>query len=922
MSAPRDERDGPHPARRAFHLAHRGGIARDVDEELRFHIEGRIEELVARGMTREEAAVEARRRFGDMDGYRRQTSDIDARIMHTRSRLELLAAFRRETRRAARALLRTPSFTAIALVTLALGVAATTAIWTVLEAVVIRPLPYAQPEALVSIAHPTDVPGSGPSTWGLSAAGYFHYREHGRLLDDLGVYATGHTTVVADDRAERARSGAVSASLLDVLRARPALGRLIQPADDRPGATPVAVLGHHFWRTRFGGDPSIVGRTIETSEGRIEVIGVAEPGFDLPRPSVFESGNDLAGFRVDLWLPLQLDPGARAVNSHFLSAIGRLKPGATSDALRRELQAETDRFPELFPSAYDRGFIDEYHFRLGVESLRDAVIGERMARTLWVVFAAVGLVLLIACANVANLFLVRMEARRREAAIRTALGADRAQMAMHYLSESMLLSVAAGALGLVLSVVLVRSLVAIAPADLPRLHEVAIGWTSVAFATVLASLTGIVFGVVPLARRALDVATLREGGRGLSPSPRQAAVRNTLVVAQVALALVLLASAGLMARSLAGLHDVKPGLDARGVLTFGIAVPASKYGDAQAVAAFHRDLQARLAALPGVTGVGAATGLPLRDLEGCSVLFREGQPYGADEEAPCVSSPRVTPGFLASLGIPVEGRAPEWRDLDAGTGAVVVTRALADRLWPGEDPIGRGVSNSGPGHDASRYYRVVGVVPELRVRRLEDGPSEVVFYPAMSLPKAWIPGSLHDATYTVRATLADPASLMPGVRRILTELDPAVPITGVTTMEQVVERSMARTSFVMLLLGVAAAIALVLSAVGIYGVISYVVGQRRGEIGVRIALGARVPQVAGMVVRQSLSLAMVGVVLGLAGAMAATRVLASLLYDVSPTDPLTLALVALSLLAVAAIASFAPARRAAGVDPVVALRSE
>jgi predicted permease len=418
------------------------------------------------------------------------------------------------------------------------------------------------------------------------------------------------------------------------------------------------------------------------------------------------------------------------------------------------------------------------------------------------------------------------------------------------------------------------------------------------------------------------VTTLRVGGRGLSPSPRQAAVRGALVVAQVALALVLLASAGLMARSLAGLRDVKPGLDARGVLTFDVAVPGSKYQGAQAVAAFHRDFQARLAALPGVTAVGAANGLPLRDMEVCAVVYREARPYAREEEAPCVLVPKVIPGFFASLGITVEGRAHEWTDLDAGAGVAVVTRALADRLWPGEDPIGKGINSNGPGTDAARNYRVVGVVPELRATQLERGPSEVVFYPAVNIPRSWIVGSLNDATYTVRTTLADPAQLTPSVRRILTELDPTVPITGVATMEQVVEHSMARTSFVMLLLGVAAVIALVLSAVGIYGVISYLVGQRRSEIGVRIALGARVSQVAGMVVRQSLVLAVAGVALGLVGAMAATRVLGSLLYDVSPTDPLTLALVALSLLTIAALASFAPARRAARVDPVVALKAE
>jgi predicted permease len=340
-------------------------------------------------------------------------------------------------------------------------------------------------------------------------------------------------------------------------------------------------------------------------------------------------------------------------------------------------------------------------------------------------------------------------------------------------------------------------------------------------------------------------------------------------------------------------------------------------------AAFHRELQSRLATLPGVRAVGATTGLPLRDMGvGCAVVFREGRPYAPDEEAPCVYVPRVTPGYFAALGIPVQGRVPEWRDLDAGTGAVVVTRALADRLWPGEDPIGKGMNSGGSGPGEAGHYRVVGVVPALRAAGLDKAPAEVVFYPVVRIPGTWLWGPVTGPTYVVRTALDDPTTITGAVRRAVTELDPQVPIANVTTMEQVVSRSMSRVSFIMLLLGVASAIAMLLSAVGIYGVISYLVGQRRGEIGVRIALGATTSRVAGMIVGQSLRLALAGIAIGLVGALAGTRILRSLLFEVSPTDPAVLLAVAALLVALAALASFAPARRAARVDPVEALRGD
>jgi predicted permease len=908
--------------RRAFRLPFsRSRIDRMVDAELRFHLEGRIEELIARGMTPEEAEAEARRRFGDYQLYRRQARSIDAQTVRERSRLELIDALRQELRHSARALLRAPAYSLIAIVTLSLGIGATTAIYTLLETALLRPLPYTDAGELVAVVHPARVPGTGDATWRLSAAGYFHFRAENRTLADLGVYSVGTSTITGEQSAERVWAALVTHSLLTTLRARPALGRLILPSDDRRGAPPVVVLGYDFWQRRFGGDPRIVGRMIQMSDGSAEVIGVAERGLDLPASIGGSDHGDVTRSRIDLWAPLGLDPARRPENAHYLFGIGRLRPGVSAAEAERDLQVLTARFPELFPTAYSKAFMDDYSFRTRVQPLRDEVLGESLARTIWILFAAVGLVLVIACANVANLFMVRLEARRRESAVRTALGASRAQMVMHYLSESLALCLAAGALAMLLADVGLTALLSLAPRDMPRLSEVELRWTSFAFAALLSLVIGLVLGVVPLARKGIDLATLRDGARGLGASRSQRIVRNLLVVGQVALALLLMASAGLLVRSVSHLRGVRPGLESAGVLVFEAALPRQSYDTQEKAAAFHREFQARLAALPGVQQVGATTFLPLEDFGHCAVVFREGRPYAPDEEPPCVSVPRVTPGFLRALGIQVRGRIPEWSDVDANTGAVVVTRALADRLWPGEDPIGKGINSGGIGNQPG-FFRVVGVIPELRGHGLDKPPSEAVFYAAVPVRNAWLWEPMIAVTYAVRSSGGAPTAQLPAIRRILAELDPRIALANAQTLEEAVARSMARTSFIMTLMSVAASMALLLSAVGLYGVISYVVAQRRSEIGVRMALGARVPQIARLVVGQTIRLALAGTVLGLAAALAGTRLIRSLLFEVSPTDPVVLSLVALLLLAIAAAASFGPARRAASVDPVEALRSE
>lgn len=904
-------------------------IDAELASEFQFHLQERVEQFVAAGMPRSEAEAEATRRFGDFDAYRKLAQQIDEETMRQRTTQEVFDGIRREISFAGRSLGRTPSFSLIAFLTLALGIGATTAIFTVLDAVVLRPLPYREPGTLVSVLHPTTVPGSGDRRWGMSPAGYVFVRNNNRSFEELGVYRTGEMTLTGDGDAEVVRYGRITPSIFRALDARPYLGRLFGPEHERPLSSTTtpgtnnepspAILSYELWQRRYGGDRSIIGRIITGDGTPRRIIGVAEPGLTLPMPGAFSSSANLAGFGVDVWIPQTFNLAGWG-NTHPFVGIARLKDGVTIADAQRDVAALTKRFPEVYPAVYSPRFMTNYNFRSEVSPLKDAVLGATVPKTLWALFGSVVMVLLIAVANVANLFIVRLESRRREATIRTALGADRLHMATHYLSESLLLCGLAAVAGIAIAMGGLRVLIAAAPTNIPRLAAVTLSWQSIVFSIALAALLGLLFGLMPMLRRALDLAVLREGGRGLSSSRSQRVFRNGLVVTQVALALVLLSSAGLMLRSFMHLRAVQPGFDATSILAFDVALPFTEYDTAERAAAFYKQLVARVGALPGVTNVAGAAPLPLEGFSGCSSVYREGRPYGPDERGPCVGGSVYMPGMFEALRIRVEGRYPTWSDFDARAQTVVITKALADRLWPGESAIGKGLNNNGPTYD--RFYRVVGVIPEFRGEALDRPPIEAMFYPGTNLRDDPRTDNFNYQTIIVRTSGVAPLSIAPTVRRIVAELNPRVPFQEPRTMDAVVSRSMARTSFMMILLGISASFALLLSAVGIYGVISYVVTQRRFEIGVRIALGAKMSQVARLVVMQSVTLAVAGVTIGLGGAFAVTKVLSSMLFEVSPTDPAVLGSVVVVLLAIAAVASLAPARRAARIDPIEALRAE
>ena len=890
----------------------------EVAEELRFHMEERRAELIASGLSPQEAEAEVRRRFGDADAYRRELREIDRATLRQERRADFVTSLMREARHSLRTLARDRIFTLVALTTLALGIGATAAMFAVLDAVVLRPLPYADADRLVAVTHPATVPGSGERRWGLSPGGYVHFARDAKTFERFGIYRTMGIVVTSGGDAELAQVANVTHEVFDVLGARAELGRLIDASDDAPGAPQGFVLSHEYHQRRFGGDPRIVGSTIETEVGSFPVIGVTTPGITLPMPGPFADATDLRGFGVDIWMAQRIDPAGPFWNTHPNVGVGRLKPGVALASVNAELTALLSRFPDQMPSAYSTRFIQSYNFRVEAMSLRDAVLGPTVPRALWMLFGSVLVVLLIAAANVGNLFLVRFEARRREAAVRAALGADRTHMAAHYLSESLLLCGGASIAALAVAWVALKVVLVLAPGDVPRLASVALDARTIVVALGVGLAIGLVLGLLPLLRRDVDVGALREASRGLSASPRQRAARSTLVVAQIALSLMLLAATGLLWRSFSALRAVRPGFETENTLVFEVSLPFTTYDTREKANIAHRALTDRLRGLPGVTSVGAGP-VPLKDFgSGCAIVFRERRPYQPGEQAPCVASPTVLPGWFETLGIRVEGSIPSWSDLDARTQPTVVTRALANRLWPGEDPIGKGVGSNGP--DAASFYRVVGVVPEIRLETLDQAPTEAVFYPSSGLTQNERGDWVNTVAYLVRTDGRDALSLVPAVRTSVREFDPRVPIIGVRTLESVAARSMSRTSFTLALLGLAGALGLVLSAVGLYGVVSYVVQQRRGELGLRLALGDTARGVQQLVVMQSLRLGLAGVVLGLAGATATNRALEAMLFDVRAMDPAVLVGVALLLLSTVSLASWGPARRAARIEPVEAMR--
>jgi predicted permease len=810
-----------------------------------------------------------------------------------------------EARYAVRGFFRRPGFTAITVTTLALAMGANTAIFSVVDGVLLESLPFPEPDELVSIKH--DAPGL--DLMGMPNAPGLHvfYSQAGRSFDALAMYSAQTATLTGEGPPERLTTGRVTPTLFDVLGARPTLGRPFTVEEGVPGGPSATILSDGFWAERFGRSPDVIGQTLQIGGVAVEIVGVMGPEFSFPDPS------------VQLWTPLRVDPAGTDFGGFNFPAIGRLKDGVTVQQAQADLASLVPRFPELFPVLFTPEMLANSGIAPDVGPYVDELVGE-VRPTLLVLMATVAFVLLIACANVANLLLVRAEGRSKEVAIRSALGASREHFFARYLNESLLLSVVGAGLGILVAKGGLGILIQRGPQNLPRLDQIGIDGSVIAFTCGLTVLATLVFSAIPVLRnRAVSVAAvIRDGTRGSTPTRQGHRVRSLLVVSQVAFALMLLVGSGLTLRSFWAIQGVDPGFDSSNVLTFELALPSTDYPGAEDRARFHTELLDRIEAIPGVQVAGAVSLLPLWGFGALDPLMVEGQPIDPDEIPPIVEMRAATPGYFRALGVPLRtGRLLEQRDSDEQTGAVLVSQGIVESFFEGEDPLTRRVSQGIP-LDHDPWSQVVGVVGDVHNASLIDEPMGAVYYPLIQgegVGKDWLTQSMG---YAVK-TSVPPTSVVQSIRTQLGEMDGAIPLANLRTMEDRVRSARAPMAFTMLMLAIAAGVGLLLGAIGLYGVVSYVTAQRTQEIGVRIALGAEAGTVRGMILRQGIVVTGAGLAVGLMGAYALSRFMGALLFQVDADDPITFGSVALVLLLVSLTATWIPASRAATTDPVRAL---
>jgi predicted permease len=824
-----------------------------------------------------------------------------------------------ELRHAARRLIRTPVFTLASVLTLALAIGANAAIFAVVKRVLLNPLPYPESDRLIELEHGAATLNI-PTGMGINSGLYFHYANRARSLSGIAIYRTEDLTVTGGGTPERVRAARAVPALATVLRVSPAFGRWFTDAEGRPGAPQVVVLSHGFWQRRYGGFVGIIGQSVNVGGAPAEIVGVMAPGFAFPDP------------RVALWMPEPLTPAA-GFGLWDYDGVARLADGATIEAARADLTGLVADIPQAFPG--DPLALGNIQTRLTVslQTLKEATIGG-VARALWILLGSVGLVLLIACANVANLFLVRSEARQRDVAIRRALGAGGFGVARYFLFESALLSLAGGAAGVAIAAGAVRLLVTAGPSTLPRLHEIRLDAGVVAYASMLSILSALVFGAIPLWRGQAFASSLHDSGRANTATPGRHRARRLLMGGQIAMALVLLVSSGLLVRSFQALRAVEPGFDPSSAMSFSIGLPEREYATKEAALAAHRGILDRLSALPGVTAVTASTCLPLTG--GCSgnTVRVEGRTTPPGTIPPFSLFRAVAGGYFEAMGIRVvRGRGIDRNDVDYREPIAVVSQAFAASIFPNQDPIGQRVASNLPPPRPGvppqlTWLTIVGVVANTPLRTLAE---------ANPLPQIYLPMSIAGGPGTPKSALIGPdiavmsfvvrtadgtSGLLPAARRAVDSVDADLAVAQVRTLQEMVDGASAQMAFTMVLLAIAASVAVLLGIVGIYGVMSYIVSQRTGEIGVRLALGAAPATIAGMIVRQGVVVSIAGIAAGLAAALAGGRLLESLLYGVGPRDPVVFAATTLVLLAVALVACWLPARRAARLNPLEALRAE
>jgi predicted permease len=801
-----------------------------------------------------------------------------------------------------------PLFTSVTVATLAIAIGANTAIFSVLDGVLLQPLPYAHPEELVGVWH--TAPGVNITELNSSPSLYFTYREDGRTFQDVGLWTERSATVTGLAEPERVTVLRVTDGVLPLLGVPPLLGRPFSREDDQAGSPPTVVLSHGYWQAKLGGDPGAIGKRLTVDGEAHEIIGV------MPRDFRF------LDVKAALILPMQFDRGKVFLGQFSYQSVARLKPGVTiaqADAdVARLLPLSFERFEA--PPGFNKKMFGEARIAPRLRPFKQDLVGD-VGSVLWVLMGTIVLVLLIACANVANLLLVRVEGRQQELAVRVALGASWGRIARELLLESVILGLAGGVIGLGLAYGLLRLLVFLAPANLPRLDAITIGPAAFLFTFVAALGAGLLLGLIPVLKYAAPhVATgLRSSGRSSSASRERHRARNGLVVVQVALALVLLVGSGLMVRSSRALRDVRPGFAPEGVLTLRISIPEAQVKDEEAAARMQQAIRDKVAALPGVTTAGLGSGIPLDGDGWHDPVFAEDRVY-SEGQIPALRLFRfVGPGFLKTMGTPlVVGRDLTWSDAYDRLPVVMTSEGLARELWGSPTAaLGKRIRDTSKG----AWREVVGVVADVHDDGLDKSAPTIVYWPVL-MKDFEGNGMSRSLALVIRSPRAGSEGFLKEVQAAVWAVNSNLPLATVRTLREVYERSMARTSFAMVMLLLTAGMALLLGVVGIYGVTSYAISQRTREIGIRLALGARGPTLTRMVVLEGLKLAVLGALCGLGAAFGLSRLMAALLFGVSAADPATFALVAVTLLSAAMIASYLPARRITKVDPVEALRAE
>jgi predicted permease len=821
-------------------------------------------------------------------------------------------AFSSQLRQVLRRLGRAPVFSLVTLITLAVGVGANIAVFSVVEGVLLKPLPYPHPESLVGVWH--TAPGLNLDDVNMAPANYFIYREQNRVFEDIGVYNGDSVAVTGRGNPEQVHALDVTDGVLPVLGIPPMLGRWFNRADAAPNGPESVILDYGYWQSRFGADRSIVGRSITVDGKSRTIIGVMPKNFRF-----------LDGDQPSLLLPIQFDRGKTMLGQFSYDGIARLRPGVTLEAASADIARMIPIVWKSFPTP--PGFSIELFnkARLGpnIRPLSRDVVGD-VGKLLWVLMGSIGTVLLIACANVANLLLVRAEGRHQELAIRSALGASRWRIAGDFLAESVVIGLLGSAFGLLLAWGAIHLLVALAPAGLPRLHDIGIDLTVLVFTVAVSFLCSLLFGSIPALRYASShMGTgLREGGRTLSEGRERHRTRNTLVVIQVSLAFVLLICSGLMIRTFHALTKVDPGFDtAAPIQTFRLNIPEAEIPSDDNAVHMQEAILRRIAAIPGVSSVAYANSLPMDGGQWGDPLFAQDHNYADGSMPPLRRFKFTSPGLFSTLGMPmIAGRDYSWADIYEKTPMAIVSANLAREMWGSPaNALGKHVRVS----TKDDWREVIGVIGDMHDDGMNKDAPSLVYWPIRT--EHFEGGEVHLqrwVAYAVRSQRAGSESLMKDIRQAVWSVNANIPLTDIHTEDYFYTRSMARTQFTLIMLGLAAGIALLLGLIGLYGVIAYSASQRRREIGIRIALGAQRNAITGMFVRQGFLLAGTGVACGLVVALAATRLLRSLLFHVSPIDPLTYAAASVALCAAAVLASYIPSRRTATVNPVDALRAE